>query len=121
MVTTTIRKSALGNRSSLSWPGGSAPGYLLRDRDCIYGQTFSDATASLNIREVLTAPRSPWQNPYVERFIGSIRRECLDHVIIISNAGLSRILKDYFEYYERSRTHLSLEKDAPISRPIQPP
>lgn len=64
---------------------------------------------------------SPWQNPYVERFIGSIRRECLDHVIIITVAGLRRILKEYFEYYERSRTHLSLEKDAPISRSVQPP
>jgi putative transposase len=73
------------------------------------------------IREVLTAPQSPWQNAYVERLIGSIRRECLDHVIILHEAGLRRVLKSYFETYERSRTHLSLDKDAPISRPIQPP
>jgi putative transposase len=59
-------------------------------------------------------------NPYVERFIGSVRRECLDHVIIINRSGLHRVLKDYFEYYERSRTHLSLEKDAPVNRPVQP-
>jgi transposase InsO family protein len=69
---------------------------------------------------VLTAPQSPWQNAYVERLIGSIRRECLDHVIILSEAGLRRMLRSYFDYYERSRTHLSLGKDAPISRPIQP-
>jgi putative transposase len=104
-----------------AFPWDSAPMYLLRDRDRTYGQAFNDAVQSLGIREVLTAPQSPWQNPYVERFIGSIRRECLDHVIIINRAGLRRILRDYFEYYERSRTHLSLEKDPPISRPVQPP
>jgi transposase InsO family protein len=75
----------------------------------------------MGIREVLTAPRSPWQNAYAERLIGSIRRECLDHVIVFHEAGLRRILKDYFEYYERCRTHLSLEKDAPVSRPVEPP
>jgi putative transposase len=75
----------------------------------------------MDIHEVLTAPQSPWQNPYVERLIGSIRRECLDHVIVFHEAGLHRILKDYFEYYERYRTHLSLEKDAPVSRPVEPP
>ena len=104
-----------------AFPWDSAPRYLLRDRDKIYGQACNYATESLGIREVLTAPKSPWQNPYVERFIGSIRRECLDHVIIINRSGLHRVLKGYFEYYERSRTHLSLEKDAPISRPVQPP
>ncbi len=70
---------------------------------------------------MLTAPKSPWQNPYVERLIGSIRRECLDHVIVWNEAGLRRVLKSYFEYYERTRTHLSLEKDAPIPWRIQPP
>lgn len=73
------------------------------------------------IREVLTAPRSPWQNPYVERLIGTIRRECLDHVIVLHETGLRRVLKLYFEYYERTRTHLSLDKDAPIPRSVQPP
>jgi putative transposase len=104
-----------------AFPWDSAPRYLLRDRDSIYGDAFSGTVQSLGVREVLTAARSPWQNPYVERFIGSIRRECLDHVIISNEVGLSQILKHYFEYYERSRTHLGLEKDAPISRPIQPP
>jgi putative transposase len=103
-----------------AFPWDSAPRYLLRDRDGSYGERFSEATSWLGIREVLTAAQSPWQNPYVERFIGSIRRECLDHVIVLNEAGLRRILKSYFEYYERTRTHLSLGKDAPISRPVQP-
>ena len=67
---------------------------------------------------VATAPRSPWQNAYVERFIGSVRRECLDHVVIFTAAGLQRVLTKYVEYYERSRTHLALDKDAPTSRPV---
>jgi putative transposase len=103
-----------------AFPWDTAPRYLLRDRDRIYGDSFSEAARWLGIREVLTAPQSPWQNAYVERLIGSIRRECLDHVIVLNESGLRRILKSYFEYYERSRTHLSLEKDAPISRPVQP-
>ena len=71
-----------------------------------------------DFREVLTAPQSPWQNAYVERLIGSIRRECLDHVIVLNETGLRRILKSYFDYYERTRTHLSLDKDAPIVGPF---
>ncbi len=74
----------------------------------------------MEIREVLTAPRSPWQNPYAERFIGSLRRECLDHIIVFNEASLRHILKAYFEYYEHSRTHLALEKDAPVSRAVEP-
>jgi putative transposase len=102
-----------------AFPWNSAPRYLLRDRDGSYGERFREAANGLRIREVLTAPQSPWQNPYVERLIGSIRRECLDHVIVLNEAGLRRVLKSYFDYYERSRTHLSLGKDAPVSRPIQ--
>jgi len=75
----------------------------------------------MGIREVMTAPRSPWQNAYAERFIGSLRRECLDHLIIFNESSLRRILKAYFEYYEHSRTHLALEKDAPISRNVHHP
>jgi putative transposase len=75
----------------------------------------------MGILEVLTAPRSPWQNAYAERFIGSLRRECLDHIIILNESSLKRILKTYFQYYEHSRTHLSLEKDAPVSRSVQLP
>ena len=104
-----------------AFPWDSAPHYLLRDRDGSYGEKFHEATSWLGIREVLTAPQSPWQNPYVERLIGSIRRECLDHVIVLNETGLRRILKSYFDYYERSRTHLSLGKDAPLERAIQPP
>jgi putative transposase len=102
-----------------AFPWDSAPRYLLRDRDGSYGVRFSEAARRLGIREVLAAPQSPWQNPYIERLIGSIRRECLDHVIVLNETGLRRILKSYFDYYERSRTHLSLGKDAPIARPIQ--
>ena len=75
----------------------------------------------MGIREVLTAPRLPWQNPYAERFIGSLRRECLDHIVVLNEASLRRIVSSYFQYYEHSRTHLALEKDAPESRAIQPP
>ncbi|SRR6266851_2368906 len=85
------------------------------------GGKFCEAVKWLGIREVLTAPQSPWQNPYVERLIGSIRRECLDHVIVFNGAGLRRVLRDYFEYYEHCRTHLFLDKDAYASRPIEPP
>lgn len=75
----------------------------------------------MNIQAVRTAPRSPWQNAYVERGIGSIRRECLDHVIVANEAGLRQVLADYVPYYMRSRTHLALAKDSPVARPIQPP
>ena len=75
----------------------------------------------MGIEEVLSSPRSPWQRAYVERVIGSIRRECLDHVIVFDEGSLRRILAAYFEYYHRSRTHLGLEKDSPEPRPIQPP
>ena len=75
----------------------------------------------MGIEEVLTASQSPWQNPFAERLIGSIRRECLDHVVVIGERHLRRILTAYFAYYHRTRTHLSLEKDAPDGRPIEPP
>ena len=104
-----------------AFPWDSAPRYLLHDRDAIYGESFQKRVREIGIREVLTAPRSPWQNPYVERLIGSIRRECLDHVIVLNESSLRRILKSYFQYYERTRTHLALEKDAPEGRAIQPP
>src|SRR4030095_12252767 len=97
-----------------AFPWDSAPPYLLHDRDCIYGAAFRQRVSEMGIREVLTAPRSPWQNAYVERFIGSLRRECLDHVIIFNAAGLRRVLNAYIEYYTSSRTHLALEKDAPV-------
>ena len=109
-----------GRQLLQAFPWNTGPRYLLRDRDGSYGENFREAARWLGIREVLTAPQSPWQNAYVEPLIGSIRRECLDHVIVLDEASLRRVLKSYFDYHERSRTHLSLGKDAPISRPIQP-
>ncbi len=97
-----------------------APRYLLRDRDAIYGEKFRRQAAALKIKEVTTAPRSPWQNPYAERVIGSIRRECLDHMIILGERHLKRILSSYVTYYHSARTHLSLEKEAPDGRVVQP-
>jgi transposase InsO family protein len=104
-----------------AFPWDSAPRYLLHDRDGSYGDEFHQASERIGIHCVRTAPRSPWQNAYVERLIGSIRRECLDHVIVLQESGLRRILKSYFAYYECSRTHLSLAKDTPITRAQQPP
>ena len=104
-----------------AFPEETAPKYLLRDRDQIYGEAFRQRVAGMKIEEVLTAFQSPWQNAYVERLIGSIRRECLDHVIVLGEKHLRCILHSYFAYYHRSRTHLSLAKDAPDERPIQPP
>jgi putative transposase len=101
-----------------AFPFDTAPKYLLRDRDRIYGQEFRDQVAVMNINEVLSAPRSPWQRAYVERVIGSIRRECLDHVIVLNEGSLRRTLRSYFVYYHRSRLHLSLDKDSPDSRPV---
>jgi transposase InsO family protein len=93
---------------------------MIRDRDSVYGTVVRGRVKVMGIEEVLTAPRSPWQNPFVERVIGSIRRECLDHVIVINERHLRRILTSYFNYYHRSRTHLSLNKDSPAQRPVQP-
>ena len=100
-----------------AFPDDTAPSYLLRDRDAIYGDAFRQRVKGMGIGEVLTAPSSPWQNPFVERVIGSARRECLDHVLVLERAHLRRILTRYFAYYHRARTHLSLDKDAPDRGP----
>jgi len=104
-----------------AFPEETAPRFLLRDRDRIYGEEFFRRVAGMRIEEVMTAPHSPWQSPYVERLIGSIRRECLDHVIVLGESHLRRILRSYIAYYHVSRTHLSLCKDAPEPRAKQPP
>jgi transposase InsO family protein len=104
-----------------AFPWNSAPRYLLRDRDCIYGEAFHRQVADLHITEVPTAPGSPWQTPYVEHLIGSIRRECLDHIIVINESSLRRTLKSFFAYYHNSRCHLALDKDSPETREVQPP
>src|SRR2546427_2753373 len=97
----------------------SAPCYLLRDRDQIYGEHFRRRVKGMNIEEVVIARHSPWQNPFAERLIGSIRRECLNHVLVPGERHLRRVLVRYFAYYHRARTHLSLAKDAPEARPVE--
>lgn len=104
-----------------AFPFTIPPKYLLRDRDSIYGLEFEHCTQALGLQSLRIAPRSPWQSPYVERFIGSVRRECLDHVIVLNEAHLRRLLKSYLVYYHGGRTHLSLDKDAPRPRRVQPP
>jgi transposase InsO family protein len=103
-----------------AFPWDTAPKYLMRDRDSIYGVFFRNRVKNMGIKEVISAPRSPWQNPFIERMIGSIRRECTDRVIVLSEAHLTSVLCSYFEYYHNDRTHLSLGKDTPNGRPVQP-
>ena len=104
-----------------AFPYASPPRYLLRDRDCIYGLEFRRRAGGLGIQEKLIAPRSPWQNPLVERVIGSIRRECLDHMIVLNEDHLRRRLTDYLSYYHRHRPHRSLQQDCPEPRAVEPP
>jgi transposase InsO family protein len=104
-----------------AFPWDTAPRYLLRDRDRIFGLEFVKQVKAMGINQVLSAPHSPWQRAYVERAIGTIRRECLDHLIVFNERSLHRQLQSFVEYYHRSRVHLALDKDAPEPRPIQPP
>jgi transposase InsO family protein len=101
-----------------AFPWDVAPRYMIRDRDRIYGAIVTRRLRAMGIRDKPIAPASPWQNGFAERIIGSIRRECLDHIVILGEAHLRRILKSYADYYNGVRTHRSLNKDAPISRPI---
>lgn len=103
-----------------AFPFDTAPLYLIRDRDVKYSDYFRRRLKGLGIKDVPTAPRSPWQNPFVERVIGSIRRECLDHVIVLNERHLQRILKSYVAYYHDSRTHLALDRNSPKPRAIEP-
>jgi putative transposase len=104
-----------------AWPWDSAPRFLLRDRDAIYGVEVRRATRMIGLEEVVTAPRAPWQKPFVERVIGSLRRECLDHLIVWNERALRCHLQQYLAYYYDWRTHLALAKDAPVPRAVQPP
>ena len=104
-----------------AFPFEQVPKYLLRDRDGIFGADFTQQVEDLSIEEVLGAPRSPWQRAYIERVIGSIRRECLDHVIVFNEGSLYRHVQSFVDYYHESRTHLSLEKDTPVGRLVEPP
>jgi len=102
-----------------AFPWDGAPGYMIRDRDRIYGTVVTRQLRAMGIRDKPTAPVSPWQNGFAERLIGSIRRECLDHILVFGEAHLRRILRSYACYYNDIRTHRSLDKDAPVSRPVQ--
>jgi putative transposase len=104
-----------------AFPDDTAPRYLLRDRDGTYGEEFVRQVMRLGIREVLTTPRAPWQNPLVERLIGSIRRECLDHVLILNEAHLRRVLSGYITYYNTTRPHQALDNHCPRPREVEPP
>jgi putative transposase len=104
-----------------AFPWDSAPKYLLRDRDAIYGGEFRKRIHAMGIEQVLSAPRSPWQNPFVERLIGTLRRDCLDHVIALNERQLRRVVARYLDYYHDWRTHLSLSMDAPNPRMVHPP
>jgi putative transposase len=96
-----------------------APKYLIRDREKKYGNLFSEGIKHFGIKQIVTAYRSPWQNGYVERVIGSIRRECLDHVIVLNESNLRNVISDYVSYYNKYRTHLGINKDSPKGRPVQ--
>ncbi len=102
-----------------AFPWDTTPKYMIRDRDSIYGSLFQQRIKNMGIKEVITAPGSPRQNAYAERMIGSIRRECLDHVIVFNDRHLRRILSPCFDYYNKDRTHYGLGKVTPIERYIQ--
>ena len=102
-----------------AFPWDSAPHYLVRDWDRVFGSIVRHRLRAMGIRDKPIAPRSPWQNGFAERLIGSIRRECLDHIIVFGEEHLRRVLQSYASYYNRTRTHRSLDKDAPVHRPIQ--
>jgi transposase InsO family protein len=102
-----------------AFPWNEAPGYLIRDNDCVYGNVAVRRVRAMGIRDKPIAPASPWQNGFAERLIGSIRRECVDHLIVLGEAHLRRILQRYADYYNKIRTHRSLDKDAPVFRSIQ--
>lgn len=111
----------LASQMTEDFPWDTAPHYLLRDRDASYRQAFCGRVHAMGIKQVVTAARSPWQNAYVERIIHSIRRECLNHLIIFAERHFRGVLSSYFHYYHKTRTHLSLNKDCPQTRPTQPP
>jgi transposase InsO family protein len=102
-----------------AFPWKEAPRYLIPDRDAIYGAAVTRRLRAMGIRDKPIAPGSPWQNAFAERLIGSIRRECVDHVVVLGEAHLRRMLQSYARYYNEIRTHRSLNKDAPLTRPVQ--
>jgi len=118
-VTTNPTAEWIARQITEAFPWDEAPRYLIRDRDRIYSSVVTRRLRAMGIRDKPTAPASPWQNGFAERLIGSIRRECLDHIIVLGETHLRRILRSYANYYSGIRTHRSLDKDAPVSRPVQ--
>jgi transposase InsO family protein len=118
-VTTNPTAEWIARQLTEAFPWNDAPRYLIRDRDCIYGAVVTRRLRAMGIRDKPIAPASPWQNSFAERLIGSIRRECLDHLIVLGEPYLRRNLQAYARYYNDIRTHRSLDKDAPVSRPVQ--
>ena len=118
-VTTNPTAEWIARQITEAFPWNENPQYLIRDRDRAYGTMVTRRLRAMGIRDKPTAPASPWQNGFAERLIGSIRRECVDHILVLSEAHLRRILKAYARYYNDIRTHWSLDKDAPLSRPVQ--
>jgi transposase InsO family protein len=118
-VTTHPTAEWVARQITEAFPWDMAPRYMIRDRDQIYAIVVTRRLRAMGIRDKPTAPASPWQNGFAERLIGSIRRECLDHIIVLGEEHLRRILKNYAAYYNGVRTHRSLNKDAPVSRPVQ--
>ena len=111
------RVACAANHEAFPWD--SAPKYLIRDNDRAFAGVFKARVRAMGIRDRPTSVRAPWQNGYVERLIGSVRRECTDHLIVFSEEHLRRILAKYLTYYNEARTHISLGKDAPCTRPIE--
>src|SRR6202051_4983522 len=118
-VTTNPTAEWVARQITEAFPWDGAPGYMIRDRDQIYGTVVTRRLRAMGIRDKPIAPASPWQNSFAERLIGSIRRECLDHIIVLGEEHQRRILKNYADYYNGVRTHRSLNKDAPVSRQVQ--
>ncbi len=118
-VTTNPTAEWIAQQLTEAFPWEDAPQYMIRDRDGVYGTTATRRLRAMGIRDKPIAPASPWQNGFAERLIGSIRRECVDHMVVLSEAHLRRILKRYAAYYNELRTHRSLNKDSPIHRAIQ--
>jgi transposase InsO family protein len=118
-VTTNPTAEWVARQITEAFPWDMAPGYMIRDRDRVYGTVVTRRLRAMGIRDKPIAPASPWQNGFAERLIGSIRRECLDHIIVLGEVHLRRILKSYARYYNETRTHLALDKDAPLSRTVK--
>ena len=118
-VTANPTAECVARQITEAFPWDEAPDYLIRDRDRIYGSVVARRLRSMGIRDKPTAPASPWQNGFAERLIGSIRRECADHIIVLGEVHLRRIMQSYARYYNDIGTHRSLDKDAPVTRQIQ--